>query len=404
MSAPRCLVLAPFPLAAPRHGGQVRAASLVQALRVAGWHVDTAGLFHADFFPSSEWGALDIVVAGADVSRRAIDDLVFGDLHVARAAAADPGTVDAVRRLVARLRPDVVHVEHPWTWLVLEQALPAHGRPKIVYSSHNVEWSARPALFGIGLKRPGGDELVEATRLLETEFARQADLVLSISDLEAKQIAADTGREVAYVPPVSDLAHGQPHLHAAYAHAARQAGGVRYAALMGSSYWPNVEGFFKTFPHGLGFLAQDEQIWVAGGLGPALHDDPRHHDYRSVNDARLRAWGYVAEADKPSFFASAACVIVPVTIGAGAKLKTADALASGLPVVITPHALEGYGPLVTDALDAGVYVADTPRRFRELTRQALRGGLPGCPLSVRERVSHARMARELAQLYAPLAR
>ena len=400
---PRCLTLTPFPLAHPRHGGQVRAASIVHALCHMGWQVDTVGIYHAFYFPAEEWSALDIVIGDPAVAPHTQTDPVFADLHVARAAAADPGVVDQLRMLLARLRPDVVHVEHPWSWLILQRALPAEHRPRVVYSSQNIEWSARPALFELGLKRPGADRLVQATRLLEAEFARAADLVLSISDIEGAQIAQDSGREVAYVPPVSDLAWGHPPVHAAFSRAARDSR-CRYAALMGSAYWPNVEGFFTTFPHSLGFLAQDEQVWVAGSLGAALQADARYQDFLSVNDARLRAWGYVADADKASFFAAASCVIVPVHIGAGAKLKTADALASGCPVIATPHSIEGYGPLLQDVLGQGVYVADTPRAFRDLLRRALREGLPGCSAEVRGRVSLGRMAETLAPLYAGLLR
>src|SRR6185437_11194107 len=127
---PRCLTLAPFPLAFPRHGGQVRAASIAHALRHIGWQVDTASIYHADFFPPEEWGALDIVIGDVAAARRALDDMVFGDLHIARAAAADIGVVDQLRRLLSRLQPDVVHVEHPWSWLILQRALPQVGRQK----------------------------------------------------------------------------------------------------------------------------------------------------------------------------------------------------------------------------------------------------------------------------------
>ncbi len=398
---PRCMMLTPFPVTLPRHGGQVRAASIIQALRHAEWQVDAVGLYHADFFPPEEWGPLDIVISDRAVSRPALDDMLFADLHMARFAAKDPGIVGHLRTLLTRLRPDVVHVEHPWSWLVLQQALLSIDRPKIVYSSQNIEWSARPPLFNLGLKRPGADRLVEATRLLEREFAQMADLTLSISDVEGVLIAADSGREVAYVPPVSDLAWGHPPLHGMFSRAARDSR-CRYAALMGSAYWPNVEGFFTSFPNSLGFLAQDEQIWVAGSLGTALCADPRYQDFQSVNAVRLRDWGYVADADKASFFASASCVIIPVHVGAGAKLKTADALACTCPIITTSHAIEGYGPLVRDALGQGVYVADTPRAFQDLVRRALREGLPGCMPGMRNRVSPARMAETLAPLYADL--
>jgi hypothetical protein len=70
----------------------------------------------------------------------------FADLHIARAAAADPGTVNQLRIVLTRLQPDIVHVEHPWDWLVLQQALPSGKRPRIAYSSQNIEWRTRPPI------------------------------------------------------------------------------------------------------------------------------------------------------------------------------------------------------------------------------------------------------------------
>ena len=203
------------------------------------------------------------------------------------------------------------------------------------------------------------------------------------------------------MPTASSLTKGREPPHAAFRQAALD-GKCRYAALMGSAYLPNIEGFFSIFPHGLGFLTQDEQVWIAGSLGGALRADARYQDFWSVNDTRSRDWGYLNEADKASFFAAASCVIVPVLIGAGAKQKTADALASNRPVITTSHAIEGYGPLVHDLLDRGVYVADQPREFRDLVRRALREGLPACPDEVRDRVSLSRMTETLAPLYARL--
>ncbi|MFC0410749.1 glycosyltransferase [Roseomonas elaeocarpi] len=389
---PHCLIITPFPLSAPKHGGQVRAASVAWALRHAGWQVDMAGIFHERFFPPEEWGPHDIVLQGDALADRALGDILFADLHVARAAARQPEVVAQLRRLLARLRPDMVHVEHPWDWLVLRQALPDSGpRPRIVYSSQNIEWSARAPFFRLGMKRPGDDALVLATRALELDFARAADLVFSISDLEAAEIEQESGRPVVYLPAVSDLA--QP-TSTAGGRFAREAGaaGIRYAATMGSAYWPNVEGFFDVFPQGLGFLAHDEQIWAAGALGRAIHEDKRYNDFRTINETRFRATGYVEDSEKAGFFAAAACVLVPVRIGAGAKLKMADAVASGCAVIATPHAVEGYGPLVAEAIDDGIYVADTPRDYRALVRRALREGLPGCSPAVRARLGLGHMA------------
>jgi glycosyltransferase involved in cell wall biosynthesis len=399
----RCLILAPFPLQQPRHGGQVRAASLGRALTASGWQVVTAGIYHQDFFPADQRGPEDLLLDSPALREAATEDVLFGDLIVARHAAQDQAVVERLRHLLHWLRPAVVQLEHPWPWLVLRQALEGleGPRPKLVYSSHNIEWRMRPALYRLGLRRPGADAMIAATRALEAEVARRADLVLSISDLEAAEIAAESGREVLYLPPSSDLAEAPPPLGGRYADAARSQR-VRYASLLSSAYWPNVEGFFQTFPEGLGFLRYGEQIWVGGQLGPALHQDRRHQDFNTLNDTRMQVLGHIADADKAAFLAGSECVIVPVHEGAGAKLKTADALASGRPVITTAHGIEGYGPLLEGSLGQGVYVADTPAEFRALIRRALRDGLPGCDARLREALRVQALVERMRPAYAAL--
>jgi glycosyltransferase involved in cell wall biosynthesis len=394
---PNCLLLTPYPLVKPQHGGQVRSAAVRQAARQAGWHVDSVGIYSAAFFPPEEWGPHDIVLDSAALATRAMDDMAFADFHAARAAAEDSGAVDALRMLIRQLAPDVIHVEQPWGWLALREALPAGHGIKVIYSSQNVEWRARLPLFKLGMKNASSEDMLEATRLLEEEFARRADLVFSISDIEQEEIERRAGRPVVYLPAAAELTRaGQGPLLPRFAAEARKAS-CRYAALMGSAYWPNVEGFFGQFPLGLGFLGPGEQVWVAGTLGRAIRDDRRYQDFLSLNESRAHFVGYLSDEEKADFFQAAACVIVPVTVGAGAKLKTADAIFSGRPVIATQHALEGYGPMVEDALGRGVYAADSPAEFRRLIREALRHGLPGCKPHVRARLGMDAMSANWAR-------
>jgi Glycosyl transferase 4-like domain len=280
---PKCMLLTPFPLVKPRHGGQARAASIMSAMRLAGWDVDSVAIFPEFLFPPQEWGPLDIVMASSAMHATISSDFVFADFHAARLAAKDQHVVAALRSLTRRLNPDVIHIEHPWPWLVLREALPSSPRIRLIYSSQNIEWRAREGLFRIGMRNKASDEMLAASRLLEEEFARVADLVLSISDIEADEIQRMSGREVIYLPPISDLTlsrrSGCPSRFAGE----RRASSCRYAALMASSYWPNIEGFFDLFPAGLGFLAHREQIWVAGALGSALQKDRRFKDFLSIN-------------------------------------------------------------------------------------------------------------------------
>jgi hypothetical protein len=397
-------MLAPYPFTRPRHGGQVRSAGIARGLSDAGWDVVSAGIYPEAFFSSTERGRDDIVLIGNALRDEAHGDILFGDLIAARHAARDPRAIEQLSALLQRLRPDVVHLEQPWAWLPLRKALDTADGPAIVYSSQNIEWRMRPQMYRLGLRRPGADALVAAVRALEMELWRRADLVLSISDVEANEIAHESGRDdVIYLPPISDLAEAEVSTSGRFSTEALAAG-IRYAGLLSSAYWPNNEGFQEMFSDGLGFLRPDEQIWVGGQLGAAIAADVRYQDYQTINDTRMRKVGYIADAEKAAFFGAAHCVLVPVRMGAGSKLKTADAIASGRPVISTSHGVEGYGPIASKALNHGIYVADNPAEYRSLVTRALRQGLPGCNEAIRASLRQRRLTETIGPIYDALPR
>lgn len=394
----RCLMLAPYPLAVPRHGGQVRAASLRDALRAVGWQVKTVGIYLAAFFPPEERGAEDIPLEDDGVAAAARAEMPIADLIAARGAAADAGVLARLAACIEEAEPDVVLVEQPWPMLPLL----AVGAPTvpIVYSSQNIEWRLRAQPPREGL---GGDPARQAAevRAAEERAIAAAALVLSISDMEEEGLREMGARRLLTLPPVSDLA-GLPPAPGHYARAAA-AEGIAYAAMVGSAYWPNVEGFYALFGEGLGFLPLGRRLLVAGRMGPAILADPRWRHRAAVNTPRFTAVGEVDLPTKHDLFAGSRCAPVPVLWGGGAKLKTADALACGKPVVATRAALDGYGALVAPHLGRGVFVADEPLPFRRLLRDALEGALPAPDPSLAAAMRPERLAQQIAAAFASLA-
>ena len=183
----RCLMLAPYPLARPRHGGQVRAASLRDALLRAGWAVTACGIYPAAFFPAEDRGPLDLPIEDAAVTRAAEAEVQIADLIAARAAASDPALVGRLAGLIAQSAPDIVLIEQPWPLLPLRAAGPM--RVPLVYSSQNIEWRLRAVPPREGL---GGDpaRLAAEVRAIEEDAIATASLVLSISDIEEAELAA----------------------------------------------------------------------------------------------------------------------------------------------------------------------------------------------------------------------
>lgn len=394
----RCLMLAPYPLAQPRHGGQVRAASLRDALAAAGWEVTVCGIYPAAFFPPDQRGPDDLPIEDRDLPQAARAEMQIADLVAARAAAADAGLVARLARLIAGTAPDILLLEQPWPLLPLRAA----GMPSVplVYSSQNIEWRLRAEPPRPGM---GGDPArhAAAVRAVEEDAVGAASLVLSISELEEAALREMGAASVVTLPPVSDMA-GLPPAPGHYARAAA-AEGIAYAAMIGSAYWPNVDGFFAMFGEGLGFLPLGRRMLVAGRMGQAILEDPRWRHRAAVNTPRFTAVGEVDLATKHDLFAGSRCAPVPVLWGGGAKLKTADALACGRVVVATRAALDGYGAVVGPHLGRGVFVADEPLAFRRLVRDALEGALPAPTPALAGAMGIGRLADGIGAALAALA-
>src|SRR5882762_4387733 len=110
----------------PRHREQVRLASILTALRRAGWDVTSVGIYSAGLFPAAEQGPDDLLLD--ETLSSGVRDQPFANLEVARRAAQDRVIVAQLRTLVVSTAPDIIHLEQPWDWPLLQEALPTAGR------------------------------------------------------------------------------------------------------------------------------------------------------------------------------------------------------------------------------------------------------------------------------------
>jgi glycosyltransferase involved in cell wall biosynthesis len=88
---------------------------------------------------------------------------------------------------------------------------------------------------------------------------------------------------------------------------------------------------------------------AGGGL-----DDERRSSYAGIQGVRLL--GYVD--DLAAAYAASALSVVPISAGAGTKIKVLESYRYGRPVVVTRHSLRGYGHVLQDGRD--LLVADEP--------------------------------------------
>jgi glycosyltransferase involved in cell wall biosynthesis len=90
--------------------------------------------------------------------------------------------------------------------------------------------------------------------------------------------------------------------------------------------------------------------------------------HRSVNRARLVPCGFQDVEQLDALLEYANAVLLPITIGEGSNLKTAEALVSTLPIVATTKAFRGFEHFGNSP---GVYIADTADEFQAVTRSLM---------------------------------
>lgn len=201
-------------------------------------------------------------------------------------------------------------------WVLDE--LPSGTRTVVV--AHNLEHE----LFGQQLRHWGALGRHWAARHREYEWAglRRAGNVLFLSRRDWR-VAQDAlpGVRTAYLPPVF-LYKGN---------AARPPFGEELHILLLSNFdwWPNREGVEWFF----------SEVWPAVKSRCHLHVVGPGSERVGRGQRGVTVHGYVA--DIQSVWRLAHVSIAPIRVGAGVKIKAAESIYNGLPVLTTGHATEG---------------------------------------------------------------
>jgi glycosyltransferase involved in cell wall biosynthesis len=237
-----------------------------------------------------------------------------------------------MRRAVAdaalRGDADLVHVE--WTPLVAN--VPEAARVPLVVSAHNVEteiWERYRAQETSPLRRAYVSLQARKVRRMERLAFARADAVLAVSERDAERI-----RPLARPGAVTVVRNGVDV--DGFAPDPRTPVDPEAVVFVGALDWrPNQDG--------LGWLV--DEVWPrvrAARPSATLHVVGRAPP--AAFAARLEAAGARVHASVPDVrphVRSAAVSVVPLRIGGGSRLKIAEALALGRPVVSTPVGAEG---------------------------------------------------------------
>lgn len=358
----KIVTLSTYPFDTPRHGGQHRLANIVAEYKRARHAVHSIGILGADHYAPSA-GFLPYPTPGI-LGSYLDNTFLMEDWAIGRWAASDDGGYAALAALVPA-GVDVLHVEQPWLFeFALRYAAQGRRRVRIVYGSQNIEYRLKEEIVASYLGPKHARDCAERVQACELAALGAADLVCTVSQGDADWSRQHTKAPVVLAPNgVAARTCAPEDLTAAN----KLTGHRKYALYCASAHPPNIVGFYDLFGAGIGCLAPNERLVVAGSAGPAILSAPLARKTPGLT-RHLACSGEISEGALSALLQLAHALVLPITHGGGTNLKTAEALWSGHHIVATSVAMRGFE---TFAKDRGVTVADDPVQFRTALRLAM---------------------------------
>lgn len=357
------LTLSTYPIDEPLHGGQHRLFNIVQSYRDAGHHVEVAGVLGSDLYPTSDnfvacpnTGKLSAYIP----AKLMLDELAIGELF-----AKD----DVHFKLLCKkihTPPDLIHIEQPWLFQFAKRYVAQHAdrRIKLLYGSQNIEHAMK---YDIAKSYIGIEAATTARRKVmqcEIDAIKSADAICCVSQHDLDWTLQQGDYPCLLAP---NGVKQRSSTQAGIRDANKVTGQHKFALYCASAHPPNMKGFFDIFGAGLGCIAPDEKIVIAGSAGPSILADPRVEKVAGMRQSCISA-GTVSEECLQGLIDTAHAIILPITEGGGTNLKTAEALWSGKHIVATNIAMRGFERF---ASTTGLVIEAKPVNFMASLRKTM---------------------------------
>lgn len=346
MSGRRILLLGSYPTRRPIHGGQVRLAQLAAAYRRHGFAVRQVNVFvpqpvyarHGFWSRLLGGGSLDLPLPRERLQALAGQVPFIEDVLSGQVVAADAAAVAAIERHAGRV--DWLHLEQPWLLPLVERLRErgALGRFRLIYGSQNIEHPLKRAIFA-QYRITGADAMLARIEALEAAAAGAAELVVVVTQADARQLAQWTRAPMVLAPNGVQPWRSRPGFRQRWR---ARLGEAPFALYVASAHPPNIKGFCAAFGESLAALAPGQRVVLAGSVAEHVCQTDWFRRWEALNARRVYAAGLLSADELAAVKDLAHTFVLPVTSGGGSNLKTAEALYAGRHVVATRLALRGF--------------------------------------------------------------
>jgi glycosyltransferase involved in cell wall biosynthesis len=229
----------------------------------------------------------------------------------------------------------------------------------LIVRAHNVEADYTKSLYDNNHNFDNWLKKVTA-KMSESDCVKMASKVIAITSYEKKrfmELYQLETEKISIIPVCVKKFNGKKFINK-----------KPYILITGSLWFgPNVDGtiwfcknVWKKIQDTIGL---EYDLVIAGSTPPKINGTKTIRD--DISDLR-NVYLYENPEDIGPYYMGASIYIAPIFYGAGMKVKVAEALSCGLPVIATRHALTGY-----EAADKYTYKADNVEEFINAIHKAI---------------------------------
>lgn len=366
----RILVMAPYPITKPQHGGQKRVAALVKFYEGIFEQTKFVAIFHKASYP--DYSLEDIPLGGKELLDEIDKKPHAVDQIVGTAMDKDPHARSFSAKLLLEYKPDIIHIEQPYLYEGLSVLLKELGlTPRIIYGSANVEYEMKRAIYKeLKVDDRDAKQLITETKELEERFSKEADLVLAVSESDAAAHRHMGARKVVVAPNGIDKIAASPTAKKYWREFMNKNNIDKAAVFIGSGHPPNYTSFLKMIGDDSTFLPAQYKIIIAGGVSEYFKTvfDYAHREKHKEFWNSIIPVGILEEDLLSGLLEEIETIMLPIQSGGGSNLKTAEAVVADAKVVATSYAFRGFERCRNLA---NVYIEDAPDKFKHKLLEVL---------------------------------
>lgn len=273
------------------------------------------GIKTIELFPRKPVKSIESIRAVASGSKS-----IFSSLYY------DPSIEQTLHTYLSEKKVDILHFESFYTGFYLSPRISAMGI-KQVFGTENIEYKVYEEMVSQKnfFLRPVIKREVEKTRREEISMAKNADVILAVTETEASYFQRVSGKKCVVIEngvSLSDFPKVSPQPHDK----------LRLLFIGNFSYYPNVDALSHFCRDVFARMEANYELIVVGQGATQLN---------FLKRTSVQTIEYVA--DIYDAYAMTDVFISPIRIGGGTNFKVLEAMAAGLPVVAYRQKTSGVG-------------------------------------------------------------